>query len=171
MGFRVVRLALTMCVAGALCQEQQDAATYASFLSTVADMRSALDNGEKPAATDPTVAALPRIQYLIGLSDAEANLLNATAATYSSAMRDLYESRTALTLESLFEFVETGKHSDAIQQRLKDVESKRDELAMTQIRRLKAALPAASFAKIDVYVHTRFRDRKNLSASPGPSKK
>ncbi len=171
MGFRVVSLALTLCVAGAPCQEQQDAAIYASFLSTVADMRPTLDHGEKPAAADPAVAALPRIQDLIGLTDAEADLLNAAAAAYSSAMRDLYESRTALTMESLFEFVETGKHSDAIQQKLKDVESKRNELAMTQVRRLKTALPEASFAEIDAYVHTRFRDRKSVSASPAPSKK
>lgn len=76
--------------------------------------------------------------------------------------RLLQEPRRELIFDSRLEFIETGKHSEVLERKLKNLDERSDELVVYHMRQLKSALSDASFAKVDAYVRTPVSDRKSL---------
>jgi hypothetical protein len=166
MALQVVRLALAFTVAGcALCQERPDSVAYASFFAQVAILKAA-DRGSPDSANgDGIVRTVPEVQEVIGLSNAEVDILGKIAADCVAATGSLHEPRRELIFDSRLEFIETGKHSEMLERKLKDLDERSDKLVMNHVRQLKSALPDASFAKVDAYVRTPASDRKSLVAT------
>jgi hypothetical protein len=166
MAFQAIRLALTLTVAGcALCQERPDPVAYASFFAQVAILKAA-DHGSPDSANgDGTARAVPKIQDVIDLSVAEVETLAKIAADCVAATGSLQEPRRELIFDSRLEFIETGKHSETLEKKLKDLDERSDELVLNHVRQLKSALSDASFAKMDAYVRTPMSERKSLAGT------
>jgi hypothetical protein len=148
----------------ALCQESPDRAAYAYFFAQVASLRTAADHPPTVSiGSDGSARSAPTVQEVVGISDAEAQILRKIAADWNAASDALQESRRGLIFDSRLEFIETGKHSETLEKKLKDLDERSDELVMNHVRQLKAALPDASFAKVDAYVRTPLNGRKSLA--------
>jgi hypothetical protein len=150
---RAVRVALVLGAAGLFCfaQDRPDPAAYERFFQDVSDFRAAANlfasNG------DDDKPNIPKIQEQIGLTDAEGEILNATADDYFSRLAALRRISARLTLEARIEFAGFGKYSDELTQKFKDLEDLRNRSIPDHVQQLKASLSAASFAKVDAYVH------------------
>jgi hypothetical protein len=163
MAFQVIRLALAFTVAGcALCQQRLDPVAYSSFFSQVATLNAADHRLPDSANGDGTARTVPKIQDVIGISGTEAEILGKIAADYVAVTGSLQEPRRELIFDSRLEFIETGKHSETLERKLKDLDERSDELVLNHVRQLKSALPDASFAKVDAYVRTPVSERKSL---------
>src|ERR1700722_16199885 len=114
-----VRMALALSAAGLVCygQDRPDPAPYERFFQDVSDLQAfstqAANDGD---AAKPIV---PKIQEKIGLTDAEGEILNATADDYFSKLAALRPASARLTLQARIEFAGNGKHSDEVTQKLK----------------------------------------------------
>jgi hypothetical protein len=162
MSFQAIRLALAFTVAGcAFCQELPDPVAYASFFDQVSSLKTQTDRLSK--SEEGIVRTIPKIQDVIGLSDTEVEILNKIAADCVAAIDSLQEPRRELIFDSRLEFIETGKHSETLEKKLKDLDNRHDQLVLNHARQLKAALPDPSFAKIDGYIRTPVNDRKSLA--------
>ena len=150
---RAVRVALTLGAAGLFCfaQDRPDPAAYERLFQDVWWLESAVSQAS--SAGDATKPIFPKIQEKIGLMDAEGEILTATTNDYFSRLPALQAALASLTLESRIEFAGSGKHSDELTQKFKDLEDQRNQLILDHVQQLKAALSAASFAKVDAYVH------------------
>lgn len=150
---RAVRVALVLGAAGLLCfaQDRPVPAAYERLFQDVLWFESA--SSQTSSAGDATQPISPKIQETIGLTDAEGEILNATADDYFSRLRAFQAALASLTLESRIEFAGYGKHSDELTQKLKDMEDQRNQSVLDHVQQLKAALSAASFAKVNAYVH------------------
>jgi hypothetical protein len=148
-----VRVALALGAAGLFCygQDRPDPAAYERFFQDVWWLESA--SSQAASAADATKPIFPKIQEKIGLTDAEGEILNATADDYFSRLPAFQAASARLTLDSRIEFAGYGKHSYELTQKLKDLEDQRNQLVLDHVQQLKAALSAASFAKVDAYVH------------------
>jgi hypothetical protein len=163
----VLSLTVTGC---ALCQESPDRAAYAYFFAQVGTLRVAADHRPTVSGSDRSVRTAPTVRDVIGISDAEAEILGKIAADCNAATDVLQESRRGLIFDLRLEFIETGKHSETLERKLKDLDERSDELVVNHVRQLKAALPDASFAKVDNYVRTPLNGRKSLATiDPKPS--
>ncbi len=153
----------------AFCQEHPDPSGYSFFFSQISDLKSSSDRSLTVASNDGglKVISFPKVQDVIGLTNTEADLLNKVSADFVAAIDNLESARHDLIFESRLEFIETGTHSDALAQKLKNVDDQEAQLALKGVRQLKSSLPEASFAKIDTYVHTPLSDRKSLTTPLG----
>jgi len=148
----------------ALCQEAHDSAAYAYFFVQVANLRTAADHPPTNSiGSDGSVRSIPTVQHVIGISDAEAEIVGKIAADCIAATDALQESRRGLIFDSRLEFIETGKHSETLERKLKNLDERSDELVVKHVRQLQAALAGASFAKVDAYVRTPLNGRKSLA--------
>jgi len=165
-----VRVALALGAAGLVCygQDRPDPAAYQRFFQDVSDLQAA--STQAASNGDDTKPIFPKIQEKIGVTDAEGEILNATADDSVTMLAALRPASARLTLESRIEFAGYGKHSDAVTQKLKDLEDQRNQLVLDHVQQLKAALSAASFAKVDAYVHLPPKVQPP-SAKPMPSRK
>jgi uncharacterized protein YhaN len=150
---RAVRVALVLGAAGLICfaQDRPDPAAYERLFQDVLWFESA--SSQAATSGDATKTTSPKIRETIGLTEAEGEILNATADDYSSRLRAFQAALASLTLESRIEFAGYGKHSDELTQKLKDLEDQRNQSVLDHVQQLKADLSAASFAKVDAYVH------------------
>ena len=162
----VLRVALLIGAAGALssglCQTSRpDPAAYLQFFRDVSSNLTADDSRR---------ATAPKIQDVIGLTDAEVEALSANAEDCLSSL-DAFKGRAAaLTLESRIEFVQFGKHSEAITQKLKELDEQRNEVVRNHVQQLKTALADADFGKVDAYVRMPADAKKSLwPTNPNPS--
>jgi hypothetical protein len=151
-------MALAFSAAGALCSglcqtSRPDPAAYLQFFRDVSSNLTADDSRR---------ATAPKIQDVIGLTDAQVEALAATAEDCLSSLDDFKGRAAALTLESRLEFVQFGKHSDAITQKLKELDEQRNEVVLNHIQQLKAALADADFGKVDAYVRAPEDAKKSL---------
>jgi hypothetical protein len=152
MAFQLIRLTLVFTVAGcALCQERPDPVAYAFFFSQVASLKAAEHGSPDSANGDGTARTVPKIQDVIGLSGTEAETLAKIAADCVAATDSLQEPRRELIFDSRLEFIETGKHSEVLERKLKNLDERSDELVVYHMRQLKSALSDASFRK---WTHT-----------------
>lgn len=164
MALRPTPLALAFTLASvALCQERPDPVAYASFFVEVASLKTATG----APTTDLTgihaiMRTAPKVQDVIGLSDADVEILTKIATDCVAATDSLQEPRRQLIFDSRLEFIETGKHSEVLEGKLKDLDERSDELVVNHVRQLKSALPGASFAKVDAYVRTPVSERNSL---------
>jgi hypothetical protein len=151
MRLQAIRLAFAFTLAvSALCQERPDPAAYAYFFAEIASLKGAVN-------------IAPRIQDAIAISAAEVEILRKIAADCVAVTDSLQAPRRELIFDSRLEFIETGKHSETLEKKLKELDDRGNELVANYVDRLKAALPDASFAKIDAYVRTPVGDRKSLA--------
>jgi hypothetical protein len=161
-----IRMALAFGLAGALCTGLCQTSRYdpAAYLQFFRDVSWNL------TADDSRRAAAPKIQDVIGLTDAEVEALSAAAEDCLSSL-DAFKGRTAaLTLESRLEFVQFGKHSDALTHKLKQLEEQQTDVVVNHVQQLKAALADASFGRVDAYVRTPADAKKTLwPSNPNPS--
>lgn len=153
MPFQALRLGLAFTLAGcAFSQEPPDPAAYAPFFAQIAILKEA-------------TSVAPRIGEAIGLSATEVEILRKIAADCVTATDSLQAPKRDLIFDARLEFIETGKHSETLDKKLKELDGRADELVVSYVGRLKAALPAASFEKIDTYLRTPVRDRKSLAVT------
>jgi hypothetical protein len=165
-----VRVALALGAAGLVCsgQARPDPAAYERFFQDVSDLQAA--SSQAASSGDDAKLVLPKIQEKIGLTDAEGEVLNATADGCVSRLAALRPASARLTLQSRIEFAGYGKHSDELTQKLKDLEDQRNQMVLDHVQQLKAALSEASFAKVDAYVHLPPKVAPR-PATPMPSRK
>jgi len=180
----LVRMALAFGAAGSLCsglcqtassdvlppQDRPDSAMYEQLFWQVSALKSASESGASAIAENGEVVtrAIPRIQDVIGLTGAEVEILNATAGDCVPRIGSLQAAARGLIFESRLQFIESGKHSEALTQKLKEIDDERSRTVLNHIRQLKDALPDSSFEKLDAYVRAPPDVKKSLNVPVEP---
>ncbi len=168
MTHRAIRLGLALTlVACALCQERSNpsAAAYAFVFAQVADLQAADRTPPFPGPDGSPAPIRPNVQDVFGISRDEAEILIATARDCGVGDRPFQEQKAALVFQSRLDFIETGKHSDNLDEQIKSVNDRHDQMILAHVRELKEKLPEAAFDKIVGYVRTPVGERKPLSAT------
>jgi hypothetical protein len=158
MGSCAVRLTtafwLTWCFYPALCQTGlPDPAVYRSFFREVAWLKQAPDpvllNGHASDLRRPT------IQEALGLTESEAQILNALAADCELKSRPLDDAVRLSTFEARLSSIESEGAPTAIQQQRKNLERRLDEIVQDHIQQLKVEFGDSRFEALDAYVRSR----------------
>jgi len=158
MGGCAVRLTaafwLTWCVYPALCQTGlPDPAVYRSFFREVAWLKQAPDpvllNGQASGLRRPT------IQETLGLTESEAQILNALAADCELKSRPLDDAVRVSTLEARLSSIESEGAPTAIGKQRKNLERRLDEIVQNHIQQLKVEFGDSRFEALDSYVRSR----------------
>ncbi len=169
---RAIRLGLAFTLAAcALCQDRPNpsAAAYAFVFAQVADLQASDRTPPAPGPDGSPAPIRPSVQDVFGISRDEAQLLIATARDCGAGDRALQEQKAALVFQSRLDFIETGKHSDNLDEQMKNVDAQHDQMILAHVRELKEKLPAAAFDKIVGYVRTPVDERKPLQSNGGGS--
>jgi hypothetical protein len=106
---------------------------------------------------------IPTLQDAIGLTDAEVEILNVTAADCVTKIAAFEKAIGPLIFESRLEIADTGKNSDELAKKLKDLDELRNKAILAHVQQLKAALPPASFERLDAYVRAPADAKKSLA--------
>ena len=120
-------------------QDHPDPAAYQQFFRQVVELKS-------------MALKIPTLQDVIGLSDADVAIVNATAADFKAVDTVFRTALIPLTFESRLELAGTGNISDELARKIKDIENQRNRATLSHVAEIKTALPAASFEKLDAYV-------------------
>ncbi len=112
---------------------------------------------------------LPKLQDAVGLTDAEVETLNATAADCVTKIAVFEKAIGPLIFESRLEIADTGKNSDELARKLTDLDELRNQAILAHVQELKTALPPASFARLDAYVRAPADAKKGLGPTVDPS--
>ncbi len=171
------QMALTLAIASSICgaQDRPDPAAYQQFFRQVAELKSL---GVHPTARTVWGEAplkVPSLQDVIGLTDAEVETLNGTAADCIAKIAALEKAAGPLIFESRLEIAGAGQNSDELARKLKDVDEQRDQIVLAHVQQLKTALPPTSFEKVDAYVRAPADAKQSLKPTvdipPGTVKK
>lgn len=150
------QVALALAIASSMCsaQDHPDPAAYQQFFRQVVELKSMADRGTMAQSLNGQTVTLkiPTLQDVIGLSDAEVAIVNATAADFGTRDTVFRRALIPLTFESRLELAGTGNISDELARKIKDIEDQRNRATLSHVEETKTALPAASFEKLDAYV-------------------
>jgi hypothetical protein len=160
-----------------------DPAAYEQFFRQVAELKILSNSlhlvpimspvtssgGEaQPPAIERERIVVAKIQDVIGINDADVEVLNAAADDCVSKIASLIQDARPLIFESRLQSAESGKISDAVTQKLKDLDERHNHIVVEHVQGLKAALPDSSFEKLDGYVRAPSESKKPLIPSLGP---
>lgn len=159
------RLALALALAATLCsaQERPDPAAYQQFFRQVAELKSSADHPTARTAWGDVPLVVPRLQEVIGLSDAEVETLNGVAADCMSKIAAFAKAAGPLIFESRLEIAGDGQNSDELARKLKDMDEQRNQMVLAHVQALKSALPPRSFERVDAHVRAPADAKKSLA--------
>jgi hypothetical protein len=164
MGSRAVATAcwLTWCICPELCQtglsqppqrNLPDPAVYLSFFREVAWLKQAPDpvlvNGQTSILRRPT------IQEALGLTEEEAQMLNALAADCELKSRKFDDGIRRSTLEARLLAIASEGASERRPQQRKNLDSQRDEMVQDHIQKLKAEFGDSRFEALDAFIRSK----------------
>jgi hypothetical protein len=151
-------------------QDRPDSAMYEQLFLQVSALKWASDSGGSAVAANGEVITrtVPKIQDVVGLTGADVEILNATAGDCVARIGSLQAAAGGLILESRLQFIESGKHWEALAEKLKNIDDERSRMVMDHVRQLKAALPDSSFEKLDAFVRAPPDVKKSLNVSVEP---
>ncbi|MDR3703115.1 MAG: hypothetical protein P4L56_25950 [Candidatus Sulfopaludibacter sp.] len=164
------RIALALAIASSICgaQDRPDPAAYQQLFRQVVELKSL---GGHPAARTMwggLPLKTPRLQEVIGLTDAEVEILNAAATDCMAKIAVFEKAMGPLVFESRLEIADTGKNSDELAQKLKDLDDQRDKMILAHVQELKSALPSGGFEILDAYVRAPADAKKSLLPDVDP---
>ncbi len=171
------QLALTLAIASSICgaQNRPDPADYQQFFRQVTELKA---RGAHPTARTvwgDVPLKVPRLQEVLGLTDAEVETLNGTAVDCIAKIAALEKAAGPLIFESRLEIAGAGQNSDELARKLKEMDEQRDQIVLVHVQQLKTALPPASFEKLDAYVRAPAGAKQSLKPTldipPGTVKK
>jgi len=166
-------LAIAVCVCGA--QDRPDPAAYQQFFRQVAELKSYGSHPMARTVWGDVPEKVPRLQEVIGLSDAEVETLNATALDCGAKIAAFAKAAGPLIFESRLEIAGAGQNSDELARKLKEMDEQRNQMVLAHVQALKTALPPASFERLDAYVRAPADAKKSLAPTvdipPGAVKK
>jgi hypothetical protein len=140
-----------------------DPAAYESFFRQVVQMKALSDLTVRTQLNGvPATATLvpKKLQDVVGLTDSEANLVNAAAAECVARLNAL-RTPSSLAFESLMQQIESGKVSDSLDAQLKELGWRRTQAVLDDVERLRIALGEDRFQILNDYVRSG-RGRKEL---------
>jgi hypothetical protein len=135
---------------------------YEAFFRQVAELRNVsgpvtLING-KPVESNGRLVeiTLPKAQEAIGLTDQEANVLNAIASDCEASIREYDVSVRPLVFETRLQALASeDAPSAAAAQLLMDLDNQRNQIVLDHVRRVKAAFGDLRFLVLDEWVRSR----------------
>ena len=167
------QMAMALTLASSVCgaQDHPDPAAYRQFFRQVVDLKSIADRGAMAQSLNGQMVTLkiPTLQDVIGLSDAEVAIVNATAADFGTKDTLFRMALIPLTFESRLELAGTGNISEELARKMKDIEDQRNQATLSHVESMKTALSAASFEKLDAYVRATGGAKKSLQPAVDPS--
>ena len=138
------QLVLTLAIASSMCsaQDRPDPAAYQQFFRQVAELKA---RGAHPTAR--TVwgdfpLKVPRIEEVIGLTDAEVETLNGAAADCIAKIAALEKASGPLIFESRLEIAGAGQNSDELARKLKEMDEQRDQIVLVHVQAVENRPPA-----------------------------
>jgi hypothetical protein len=119
---------------------------------------------------EPTDLAPQSIQDAMGITDQEAKAVVEAATGCEEEINALEASAHALVFEARLRAANDEKPSDAIANRLRELEARRVGIIVSHVERLKASLDAARFKVIEDFIRSRQNDGA-FFPSANPKKK
>ena len=141
-----------------LCRGQQDvpdSAIYATFFRQVAQLKSGatvLLNGRDTGLVQPS------IQESIGLTDRETEILHSLATDCDTKARTLDDAVRPAIFEARLQLIDSADKPaqvQLIQQRLHDIENRRNQIVRVCIDELRGALSGPRFEVVQLYIWSR----------------
>jgi len=158
--FLLVTLAFSQ---GSVDLEATSARAYEEFFKQVVALQNLSEHPEKVllgprAQAEGYRVVAPKIQDLIGISDRETELLQATARACVSEIKDLPD-HFPVVFEARMEEIESGRTSEAVARQITEIAQRRTTLILGYIRRLRSNFGAEHFEVLDGYVRSsKWRD-------------
>jgi DNA polymerase/3'-5' exonuclease PolX len=161
------QMVLAMAIASSICgaQDRPDPAAYQQLFRQVAELKSMGAHPTARTAWGEVPLKVPELQDAVGLTDAEVETLNTTAADCETEIAALEKAAAPLIFESRLEIAGAGQNSDELARRLKELDERRKQMVLAHVQQLKTALPPASFARLDAYVRAPADAKKGLTPS------
>jgi len=147
-----------LCLMCGLCRGQQDvpdSAIYATFFRQVAQLKSGatvLLNGRNSGLVQPSV------QKSMGLTDGETEILHALATNCDAKTRTLHEAVRPAIFEARLQLIESADkptRGRLVQQRLNDIENRRNQIVRVCIDELARAFGDERFEVVQAYIWSR----------------
>ena len=146
---------LTWCVCPALMSQQSlsDPVFYLSFFGEVVWLKQApgpvLLNGQA------SILRWPTIQEALGLTEEEAQILNALAADRELKSRRFDDGIRLSTFEARLLAIASEGASEKPSQQRKNLDTQRDEMVQHHIQELKAEFGDSRFAALDAFIRSK----------------
>ena len=157
MGKHAIRTALwvTWCACPVLMSQQSlpDPAVYLSFFRQVAQLKQV----SGPVLVNGQVSGLrrPTIQEALGLTEEEAQTLNALAADCEMKSRRFDDAVHRSTLEARLLAIASEGASEKPTQQRKNLDSQYDEMVQDHIKQLKAEFGDSRFESLDAFIRSK----------------
>jgi hypothetical protein len=129
----------------------QEAAHQSAAAHTVSLSQPLMLNGQPTGLIQPELIQ-PSMQDFIGINDREAQSVVDASAGCLADINSLDAGVRALVFETRLRAANDDKPSDALAERLKELEVKRVQIVLDHVQRLKGSLGEASFKLVDEYV-------------------
>jgi len=100
----------------------------------------------------------PRLQDVIGLNDMEVATLTSTAADCLKKL-DLANKPQAIVFEARLQQIQNGNVSGAAADAITKIDEQLTEIIQTHVQTLKSEFGAASFTKLDDFIHSKDNPR------------
>jgi hypothetical protein len=159
------QMALALAIAGSICgaQDRPDPAAYQQLFRQVTELKSMAGHPVARSMNGQTVALkIPKLEDAIGLTDADVEILNATAADCMAKIAAFAKAAGPLIFESRLEIAGAGQNSDELARKLKEMDEQRNQMVLAHVQQLKTALAPAGFEKLDAYVRAPADAKKSL---------
>ncbi len=151
MKFRVM-IGCVLFAACALAQSTDDSAMYLQFFHEAAH-RAEVPPGQPVSGTSPATYVDPTMEDTLGITSDEGRPLVKIALQCETDVWNLDASMRTLIFESRLELAESDKVSEAVAERLKELEAKRVQIVLNSAQEMKAAL-GDRFKPVDDYIRT-----------------
>jgi len=148
------------CIFQLLCQSspaqgELDPEVYRLFFQA-AVAHAAVTTESRPIGLNGQLAVLSRfsVQDTLGVTDQEAQSVLTASAGCEQELGSLADSARALVFESRLLAANEEKPSEDIANRLKELDTKRTQIILSHLQRMKDLLGAERFKIVDNYIHT-----------------
>ena len=145
-----------------------DSAVYLSFFREAVWHKA--EHGVAKMNGQPVDLVSPSIQDAMGITDSEAKALVDEGTACGNEVTALEESARSLVFESRLRAANDEKISDALAEKLRQVDARRVAIIMGHVDSLKVSLGAARLSVIEDYIRSRQNEGVFFPAA-GPKKK
>jgi hypothetical protein len=150
--FLLAGLGLGYCQAGIVeIPGPPDASRYRDFFNQVAFLRSSPVVGAFTEQFEVRVTR-PTLQEAIGVTDAEAASLTAISKDCGVKLSQLDGTPGPSKFEALMRSIESGETLAQLEQRMKELDERRDQVVRDHVEQLKTALGDSRFQVVDAFV-------------------
>lgn len=173
MNIRLMRVGLAFLLLGAVSRISSqteaaiDSAVYLSFFREAAGHVVPPPKSEPSTLNgEPTDLVPQSIQDAMGITDREAKAVVDAATGCDDEIRALEASARALVFETRLRAANDDKPSDAIANRLREIEARRVGIIMSHVEQLKASLGAARSRVVEEFIRSRQSESAFFPVAP-----